>query len=556
MDYSKEYFTIENLNGGTNTLTITKENLPAYYDTGGFAVGEPTGDADAAPAITIYYSFDKTTWNILGTTSTTALTVDFTDKIYLKATCDRWATQLNAAKIWCSTNTIKCSLQHCFSGNIMSLLKGDNFVNDNVLSSINYIFCGLFYNDVTLLNIDNLILSPQQLQGSCYLMMFYNCSGLTTLPEKLFSNVSELIGSCFRLMFLNCTGLITVPKKLLPFNVMAKYCYVCMFYGCTSLITAPDLPATTLDFGSYYNMFYGCTSLITAPDLPATILTERCYYSMFNGCTSLIHPPKMAPTVVNTYSCAFMFNGCTSLLEPTILPALTLASYCYQAMFQDCESLQYFPSLPATTLGDYCYAWMFYGCSSASNTITLPATTLKTQCYRQMFGRCSSLQIAPELPAATLTEYCYIAMFAYDTALIQAPKLKASFIPEGAYCSMFYGCINLNYIECHALQISDVLTTDTKYGSGYTPVDTWLKSVMSVGTFVKHINMNDWTRGTSGIPTRWNVLYVDENGTIYKGDIKTQPEFENVHPKEFKEFTDSQDNITINEFKNFPLSLL
>ena len=34
-------------------------------------------------------------------------------------------------------------------------------------------------------------------------------------------------------------------------------------------------------------MFYGYSSLTAAPNLPATSLVDGCYWDMFNGCSSL-----------------------------------------------------------------------------------------------------------------------------------------------------------------------------------------------------------------------------------------------------------------------------
>ena len=569
MDYSQEYFTIENLGVGTNTLQIAKDNIPYYADGTSNGVdyyeGDPTGDADAAPAITIYYSFDKITWVPLGPTSTTALTVDFTDKIYLKANCTKWATQLDASKIWTSTNVIRCTDLHCFSGNIMSLVHGDNFVNDNTLTET-YALAGIFYNNTTLVNINNLILSAEYPGPAVYIMMFYGCIRLTTLPETLFSCVKSLNNNCFRLMFVHCSGLTSVPKKLLPFKTVARYCYNGMFHGCSSLTTTPILPAstlvygcyngmfrlctsltktpnllaTTLDYGCYHSMFRGCSSLTEVSDLPATILPERCYYAMFAECSSLQYPPKMHPVSIGTYSCSMMFNYCSSLLEPVTLPALSVGESGCRGMFQQCTNLQYFPALPATELSPWCYSWMFQECSSASNTISLPATVMKEECYHQMFCKCTSLQVAPELPATTLAKNCYLSLFYGCTSLMQAPKLKAQTIAEGAYQYMFYGCMNLNHIECQALDIS---ATDA--------TDEWAKSVMSTGTFVQHINMNSWTRGISGIPTGWNVLFVDENGTTFSSEVKTQHVFENAIVKDFKSLTVTPAHISSSEFKEF-----
>lgn len=82
----------------------------------------------------------------------------------------------------------------------------------------------------------------------------------------------------------NIQYLLDKTGKLLS---VSDSCYSMLFYSCTSLTTAPSLPATTLASWCYYSMFSGCTSLITAPELPATTLAEYCYWCMFYGCANL-----------------------------------------------------------------------------------------------------------------------------------------------------------------------------------------------------------------------------------------------------------------------------
>ena len=214
------------------------------------------------------------------------------------------------------------------------------------------------------------------------------------------------------------------------------------FYGGTSLTTAPELPATTLSDNCYMNLFYNCTSLTTAPSLPAMTATNYCYYQMFQGCTSLTTAPQLHATTLAMNCCYSMFAGCTSLTTA--------------------------PQLPATTLASSCYFYMFSGCTNLITVQTLPATTLDSNCYYGMFIGCNKLTVAPELPATTLASACYR--------------------------SMFQGCTKLNYIKCLATDISATNCT-TRF----------TQNVASSGTFVKAAGMNDWTTGTSGIPSGWTV---------------------------------------------------
>ena len=227
-----------------------------------------------------------------------------------------------------------------------------------------------------------------------------------------------------------------------------NFAFNSLFSGCTTLTSAENmiLPATTLSSNCYYQMFYGCTSLTTAPSLPATTLVNYCYQNMFYGCSSLTTAPE--------------------------LPATTLAVYCYDAMFGDCRSLTTAPSLPATTLANGCYGGMFAGCTSLTTAPSLPATTLARICYGDMFRGCTSLTTAPSLPATTLANYCYRYMFS--------------------------GCTSLSSITCLATNISAIDCTTN-----------WLYGVAANGTFTQAASMTpiSWSRGNSGIPYSWTVVY-------------------------------------------------
>ena len=198
-----------------------------------------------------------------------------------------------------------------------------------------------------------------------------------------------------------------------------------------------------------------------------------------------------------SYAFYRLFYGSKNITsaEKLSLPATTLANNCYNSMFEYSTSLVTAPVLPATTLADNCYESMFGGCSSLVTAPELPATTLANYCYQNMFGECSSLVTAPELPATTLANGCYSNMFSSCTSLTTAPELPATTLVENCYANMFDWCTKLNYIKCLATDIS--ATDCTK---------NWVKEVTSSGTFVKAVDMEDWSIGWSGIPSRWTVV--------------------------------------------------
>ena len=288
--YDEQYFTIEALTAGDLSLANADSNV-------------------------FNYSLDNgSTWNNLATGQT--ISVEANKKVLFKA-----------QGLTVSSNdgigTINYTGNFNVYGNAMSLVFGDNFIGQEVMSD--YQFRNLFNGNSTLLSAENLILPVTTLVNSCYQFMFNGCTSLTVAPE-------------------------------LPATTLAYRCYYFMFNGCTSLTVAPELPATTLAYRCYYFMFQNCTTLTTAPELPATTLASQCYYSMFRGCTSLTVTP--------------------------VLSATTLADGCYMSMFSDCTSLTVAPELPATTLADSCYSYMFQGCANL-NSITCLATNISArQCTR------------------------------------------------------------------------------------------------------------------------------------------------------------------------------
>lgn len=207
--------------------------------------------------------------------------------------------------------------------------------------------------------------------------------------------------------------------------------------------------------GSRYNNFY---------------VTKQ--YNVYGNIMSLVSGDTFedADTLTENYTFWSMFTGSTTLVsaENLILPATTLTNYCYGYMFNGCTSLIATPKLPALNMARNCYSCMFQSCRNLTTAPELPALNMANNCYQSMFGACTSLVSAPELPATTLATQCY------------------------AY--MFRACTSLNYIKCLA---TDISATEC--------LSDWVSNVSSTGTFVKNAAMNDWTTGTSGIPSGWTV---------------------------------------------------
>lgn len=254
-----------------------------------------SGSTSGSSTNTLQYSTNSgSTWTTASSSITASVSSGQT--IMFKGTCTPM--QYNGI------GRFSASTSFDVEGNIMSLLYGDNFSGQTSLEGKNYAFYELFNSCATLQSAENLVLPATTLANSCYALMFYGCSSLTTAPA-------------------------------LPATTLANYCYGDMFNGCTNLTTAPTLHATTLATYCYSDMFGNCTNLTTAPELPATTLASFCYYYMFENCTSLT-------------------------TAPSTLPATTLADYCYMAMFLNCTNLSSITCLATDISATRCTAdWVY-----------------------------------------------------------------------------------------------------------------------------------------------------------------------------------------------------
>ena len=353
----------------------------------------------------IEYSLDNgSSWSTLTSGSSTP-TVHQGEKILWKGELTVYQESLGTQGVGNFGSTNKFDVK----GNIMSILYGDNFVNQKSLSGKDYAFTYLFQS-CNIVNSKGLILPATTLSEECYAGLFQGCSFLETVPQLPAMSVPA---NCYRGMFATCTSLETVPTDLLPAtNITGSYAYSSMFYNCTSLKNVPNLPMTNVNgggwYGAYYQMFEGCESLTEVPEnlLPATTLGFRCYNNMFRKCKSLVNAPK--------------------------LQATTLRSQCYLNMFAGCTSLKTAPELPATTLQDLCYGDMFAGCTSLKTAPELPATTLAWECYMGMFNGCSSLNYIKAMFTTEPSDTCTSSTPCYTYEWVKGVSIDGTFVKNSA----------------------------------------------------------------------------------------------------------------------------
>ena len=249
-DYSQDYFTIESL-ADSNLIKIGKNKSPSNIN-----LSYSTDDGETWTDLTLSASRDFATINT-------------GDKIMFKGTNNNLATAWDTYYRFYSTKNINVY------GNAMSLLFGDNFLNNSEFTSdTSYNLCGLFYGTTTLIDASNLILPASTCTISCYNGMFRGCTNLVYGP------------------------------KLLPALDVPHDAYSSMFEGCTSLVEAPEILATTVSGDGALNRMFcmNRNNKVTAAMTKGPILRitntlsyNNVYQQLFCGNSNLTEVTILTP---------------------------------------------------------------------------------------------------------------------------------------------------------------------------------------------------------------------------------------------------------------------
>lgn len=204
--YADQYLTIEALEDGT--FSFTKNG---------------TGND-------IQYSKDNgSTWTSLASNETVSVVTG--DKVM-------WKSTITPKSVY-GIGTFSSSHKFNVSGNIMSLLYGDDFKEQTSLEGKDYVFYNLFKGNSGLIDVSNLILPSTTLANSCYYSMFSNCTSLTTAPEL---PATKLAVQCYQSMFEGCTNLNHIT--MLATNISYTKCLSYWVQGVSStgtFVKHPDM---------------------------------------------------------------------------------------------------------------------------------------------------------------------------------------------------------------------------------------------------------------------------------------------------------------------------
>ena len=128
----------------------------------------------------------------------------------------------------------------------------------------------------------------------------YDISGniMSLVYGDNFSGQTSLTGTYNFCSIFKQSMAVSAENLILPATTLTNYCYRAMFSKAPNMAVAPALPATTLAKGCYWYMFEECPITI-APDLDATTLVDECYGHMFENCSNLNHIKCLATSGFN-----------------------------------------------------------------------------------------------------------------------------------------------------------------------------------------------------------------------------------------------------------------
>ena len=276
-----DYFYIENIYNGQNTITLKKNGTPT------------TGT-------TLEWSSDKSTWTIVTYDANNEFSTAIPNqnqRIYLRSSDGLSQSTSNYYQVYTSNNVNT-------GGDLKTLID----YNDPTIDTIpSYNFYKLFYPTTS-------SKTPKVVDASDIRM-----DGIIYVDSEAFHNT-----------FSGCTTLIT-PIRELPATYGAYQCYTSMFRDCTALTSAPVIKLDSVWTGKNINgmmtyMFSGCIALTSVDLSNIQFMGQQSALSMFEGCTSL-HGPVVINNQGTANSFANMFKNCSSLNDIRYLGSRWNTSY-------------------------------------------------------------------------------------------------------------------------------------------------------------------------------------------------------------------------------------
>ena len=215
-------------------------------------------------------------------------------------------------------------------------------------------------------------LFKNNVNATSFYYTFNGCTGLTSIPEGLFKN--NVNAKKFEFAFADCTGLTSIPEGLFKNNVKAEN-FGNTFMRCTGLTSIPEgLFKNNVNVTNFWGTFYRCTGLTSIPEgLFKNNVNVTNFWHTFGNCTGLTSIPEgLFKNNVNAKYFDKTFSGCTAL---TSIP---------EGLFKNNVKVEYFGST-------------FYYCKGITSIPEgLFKNNVNVTSFTQLFEGCIRMQNIPE----------------------------------------------------------------------------------------------------------------------------------------------------------------
>ena len=308
-------------------------------------------------------------------------------------------------------------------------------------------------------------ISPDVLPVSMFRETFYDCPGLTKIPENLFYRLkTQPAANMFLSTFYNCSGLMGAIPDMLFGDIdgaPAAGMFSQTFYGCAKLgtgITDADKPEYMLRgyaipetlFGRITENSNAAGSMFYATFYNCSGLTGQIPPLLFGGINGLTNGTASWMFSYTFYNC----SGLTGEIPFGLFGDMTGAPQerMFEATFQGCSGLTKIPEYLFGHIsgpGALCaYRWVFAGCRNLEGAIPdylfAGVYGAGTYTFSWVFRDCAKLTSIPEHLFGAVTEFSFNEAF-YGCVGLTGPSAKVYVESEGAYKYLYEVWPDVNY---------------------------------------------------------------------------------------------------------------
>ena len=254
----------------------------------------------------------------------------------------------------------------------------------------------IFYNNGKFTEIPEWLVSKKI--TSRRMSTFYNCKGITSIPEELFKNNVNVTN--FYNTFNACIGLTSIPEGLFKNNVNAEY-FNYTFRGCTGLTSIPEeLFKNNVKVTSFESIFKDCSGLTSIPEgIFKNNVNVTNFESTFYNCKGITSIPEgLFKNNVKMTNFSRTFSSCIGLRSiPEGLFKNNVGVSKFDETFKNCSGIINIPEgLFKNNVGVTIFESTFKDCSGITS---IPEGLFKNNVnanFSSTFYACTGLTSIPD----------------------------------------------------------------------------------------------------------------------------------------------------------------